>query len=75
MREAPIIRALCLLGKTASRQLSALQMIAEAIATDTLALTGIVGTVAGFQVSRLVAFHVYTSLSVGIIDLVNHREP
>jgi len=55
--EAPVIRFLDIVGKTASRQLATSDVITQAVAADPFARTAAIATVAVLQVLCLLAFH------------------
>ena len=57
MVEGPVVGSFGVIGKTAARQLPALQMVAQAITADSFSRTRIVAAVAVGQVPVFLALH------------------
>lgn len=55
--ERSVVRPFRTVRKKTCRQFPASQMVSDTVAADTLALTGIIRTVAAFEVCRLFALH------------------
>jgi hypothetical protein len=57
MFERPVIRSFAFRVETASRQLPHIEMITQAVATDSLALAWLIGATAVFHICCFLAFH------------------
>jgi hypothetical protein len=57
MLKRPVVGPFCIIGKATAGKLSALQMIAEALAADPFPRTGVVTAVTGCHIPSLIAFH------------------
>lgn len=57
MFKRTVIGLFRVIRKTASRQLTGLEMVFDALTTHTLARTGIIAAIAGFEIIIFVTFH------------------